>query len=91
MNTLDHLLTCSSCGPFGRHRRQRARRARTIAENALVAYWQRLGAQSRAERRAQRFWWVSHSGEAWPLAHDGELRNALVCVGLVSDYGGGAQ
>lgn len=50
---MSHALSCPACGPFGWRRYQRARRAAQTAERGLVAYWQGLGARSRAER-AQR-------------------------------------
>lgn len=49
---MSHLLSCPSCGLFGWRRHQRARRAAQMAERGLVAYWQGLGARSRAERAA---------------------------------------
>ena len=49
---MSHLLSCPSCGLFGWRRYQRARSAAQMAERGLVAYWQGLGARSRAERAA---------------------------------------
>ena len=49
---MSHLWSCPSCGLFGWRRHQRARRAAQTAERGLVAYWQGLGARSRAERAA---------------------------------------
>lgn len=48
---MTRLHSCSACGLFGRRRRQRARQARAIADQALVEFFTALGAEVRAERQ----------------------------------------
>ena len=64
---MSHLLSCPACGLFGWRRHQRARHAAQVAERGLIAYWQGLGARSRAERRPTARLAINLSGCPQPL------------------------
>ena len=77
---MSHALHCPACGLFGWRRYRRARSAAQTAERGLVAYWQGLGARSRAERRSQQLWWVRRYDGSASFAHDGELRAGILGI-----------